>query len=74
MGAKPADSVESVESRKDVMIDGSLEVTLEELEEFLDADRLDVRARPEFKEGLRERLWALVQERRRRWRSERSGE
>jgi hypothetical protein len=49
-------------------------VTLEELEEFLDADRLDVRARPEFKESLREKLWALVLERRRRWRGERSGE
>ena len=53
---------------EDPMTDAALEVTLEELEEFLEADRLDVRARPEFKERLREKLWALVLERRRRWR------
>ena len=55
-------------SEEDGMVDGSLEVTLEELEEFLDADRCDVCPRPEFKESLREKLWHFVQEQRRRWR------
>lgn len=57
---------------KDTAVEGALEVTLEELQEFLDGDRHDVRARPEFKERLRERLWELVQQQRRRWRGERS--
>jgi len=53
---------------EDSMAEGALEVTLEELEEFLEGGRQGTQARPEFREGLRERLWALVQERRRRWR------
>lgn len=56
---------------KDVMPDGSVEVTLKELEDFLEADRLQVRARPEFKERLREKLWDLVRDRGRRWRGDR---
>ena len=63
MGAKP---------EKDATVEGALEVTLEELQDFLDADRHGVRARPEFKERLRERLWELVQQQRRRWRGDRS--
>ena len=59
MGTKPDE---------DSMAEGALEVTLEELEEFLEGDRLEVQARPEFKASLREKLWLLVQERRRRWR------
>jgi hypothetical protein len=59
MGGKP---------EEDAVGDGGLEVTLEELQEFLDADRHAVRARPEFKESLRERLWELVLAQRRRWR------
>ena len=59
MGTKPDE---------DSMAEGALEVTLEELEEFLDGGRLEVQARPGFKESLRERLWSLLQERRRRWR------
>jgi hypothetical protein len=70
MGAK---SVEPAKPAGDA-VEGPLDVTLEELEEFLDADRLDVRARPEFKESLREKLWAIVLERSRRWRGERSGD
>jgi hypothetical protein len=70
MGAK---SVEPAKPAGEAAVEGSLEVTLEELQEFLDADRLDVRARPEFKESLRERLWAIVLERSRR-RRERSGD
>ena len=41
--------------------DGLMEFSLEELREFLEADMLDVRADPEFKEQLRRRLWELVQ-------------
>jgi hypothetical protein len=63
MGAK---SVDPAKPAGEVAVEGSLEVTLEELEEFLDADRLEVRARPEFRESLRERLWAMVLERSRR--------
>ena len=58
-------------SDEDATVDGSLEVTLEELQEFLEADRHGVRARPEFKESLRERLWHFVLEQRQRWRSHR---
>ncbi len=36
------------------------DVTLEELREFLEADRLDVRADPRFKERLRRKLWEIV--------------
>jgi hypothetical protein len=34
--------------------------TMDELREFLEADLIDVRADPEFKERLRRRLWDLV--------------
>jgi hypothetical protein len=37
------------------------EFTTEELQEFLEADLLDVQADPEFKERLRRKLWELVQ-------------
>lgn len=36
------------------------EFSSEELREFLEADRLDVRADPVFKERLREKLWEMV--------------
>lgn len=63
MGTKP---------EEDSMGDGALEVSLEELREFVEGGRLEARARPEFKERLRERLWTLVRERARRWRGTRS--
>ena len=63
MGGKPGE---------DEMTEGSMEVTMEELQEFLEADRSEVHARPEFKERLREKLWGLVQAQRRRWRGDRS--
>ena len=59
------------DAEEDSMGDGAMEVSLEELREFLEGGRLPVRARPEFKEGLRERLWSLVRERTRRWRGNR---
>jgi hypothetical protein len=34
--------------------------TMDELREFLEADLIDVRADPEFKERLRRKLWDLV--------------
>lgn len=39
------------------------EYSTEELQEFLEADRLPTRADLDFKEELRERLWEMVQER-----------
>lgn len=42
------------------MDDAALEISTEELREFLDADRLVVRADPAFKERLRRKLWAIV--------------
>ena len=43
--------------------DGLMDLTMDELREFLEADLVDVRADPEFKEQLRRRLWDLVRER-----------
>ena len=37
------------------------EVSLEELREFLEADQIDVRADPKFKEELRRKLWELLE-------------
>ncbi|MEM7413791.1 MAG: hypothetical protein AAF430_26420 [Myxococcota bacterium] len=39
------------------------DVSIEELREFLEADLFESSADPKFKERLRERLWALVQDR-----------
>jgi hypothetical protein len=63
MGTKPDE---------DYISEGALEVTLDELEEFLDGGRREVQVRPGFKEGLRGRLWSMLQERTRRWREDRS--
>jgi hypothetical protein len=48
---------------KQVLDEGALEVSMDELREFLEGDRLDVRADPEFKEQLRRKLWDMVRER-----------
>lgn len=42
----------------------ALDVRPEELQEFLAADFSGVKADPEFKERLREKLWAMVKARR----------
>ena len=42
------------------MDEGAMDVTQEELREFLEADHLDVRADPRFKERLRRKLWEIV--------------
>jgi len=44
------------EMLKEALID----VTADELREFLEADVMDVRADPVFKEALRRRLWEFV--------------
>jgi hypothetical protein len=36
--------------------------SIDELREFLEADLVDVKIDPEFKERLRRQLWELVQE------------
>jgi hypothetical protein len=47
--------------REDAAVDdGFMDFTMDELREFLEADLIDVRADPEFKERLRRRLWDLV--------------
>ena len=42
----------------------ALDVRPEELQEFLSADFSGAKADPEFKERLREKLWAMVKARR----------
>ena len=42
----------------------TLDLTMDELQEFLEAEVLDVQADPEFKERLRRMLWDIVQARR----------
>jgi hypothetical protein len=46
------------------MDDASMDFTMDELREFLEADRVAVRADPEFKEQLRRKLWEIVRLRR----------
>lgn len=41
-----------------------MELTMDELREFLDADLLGDRADPEFKERLRWQLWEMLRARR----------
>lgn len=46
---------------EDDVMDGSvMDFSMDELREFLEADLFGVEADPEFKEQLRQRLWALV--------------
>ena len=51
---------------RESMDEGAVEFSMDELREFLEGDRLDVRADPEFKERLRRKLWDLVLKRARR--------
>ena len=44
---------------EDILTDFSID----ELREFLEADLVDVKVDPEFKERLRKQLWDLVQDR-----------
>jgi len=45
-----------------VLDESAMEISAEELREFLEADLLGVQADPVFKEALRLKLWALVRE------------
>ena len=55
-----------VKPEEGLMGDEMVDFTMDELREFLEADHLDVRADPEFKERLRIKLWDLIQSRFRR--------
>jgi hypothetical protein len=46
-----------------VLDESDLEISPDELREFLAADFLEVPADPEFKERLREKLWSMVRSR-----------
>jgi hypothetical protein len=50
---------ETLKMLEDILSDFSID----ELREFLEADLVDVKVDPEFKERLRKQLWDLVQER-----------
>jgi hypothetical protein len=50
----------SAKLERPTMDDAAMEITAEELREFLDADRVVVRADPAFKERLRRKLWSIV--------------
>jgi hypothetical protein len=62
-------------SRRDVLIEQDRDAlnmmsediltdfSIDELREFLEADLIDVKVDPEFKERLRKQLWDLVQDR-----------
>jgi len=50
----------SAKPERPSMDDGSMDFTMDELREFLDADAHGVRADPGFKERLRRRLWEMV--------------
>ena len=53
-------------SESEVLNEGTMDFTMDELREFLEADHLEVKADPDFKEKLRKKLWDLVQLRFRR--------
>ena len=50
---------ETLKMMEDILSDFSID----ELREFLEADLVDVKVDPEFKERLRKQLWELVQNR-----------
>jgi len=49
---------ETLKMMEDILSDFSID----ELREFLEADLVDVKVDPEFKERLRKQLWDLVQD------------
>ena len=51
---------ERVKQEPEVVQEGAMEINPDELREFLEADLLGAQADPEFKEGLRRKLWTLV--------------
>jgi hypothetical protein len=53
----------SIRLKMEEIEDLASEVTVDELRDFLAADGLDVPFDPEFRERLREQLWALLRNR-----------
>jgi hypothetical protein len=49
---------EALKMMEDILTDFSID----ELREFLEADLVDVKVAPEFKERLRKQLWDIVQD------------
>ena len=63
-GVSGGENVPMAGDRDDrVKDEASMQVSLEELREFLEGDLTPVRARPEFKERLRRKLWDIVRSR-----------
>lgn len=50
----------SAKLERPTMDDAAMDFTMEELREFLEADKLAVHADPAFKERLRRKLWSIV--------------
>jgi hypothetical protein len=50
----------NTKSERPSMDESGMDFTIEELREFLEADRVAVPADPAFKERLRRRLWEIV--------------
>ena len=57
--ARTGQDREALKMTDDILTDFSID----ELREFLEADLVDVKVDPEFKERLRKQLWDLVQDR-----------
>jgi hypothetical protein len=57
---KAAKSDSGSEWERRLLDEGAMDFSPEELREFLDSDRVDVEADPEFKERLRQKLWKMV--------------
>ena len=53
----------STERDEMTMDETPMDISPEELREFLEADNLDVPVDPAFKERLRRKLWAMVRRR-----------
>jgi hypothetical protein len=54
-------TLDATAERNQAMDEAMADLTIEELQEFLQADLLDVPVDPAFKERLKQRLWELVQ-------------
>ncbi len=65
---KRRESPSGVDTEQDQLMteEAIMDLSLEELREFLQADLLDVPVDPKFKERLKRKLWELVQEQARR--------
>ncbi len=61
MGRKGGGRVMSAKRRDREFDETSQDIAMDEIQEFIEADGLDVNADPAFKKELREKLWDLVQ-------------